>query len=379
MAEIANVNIFIQDVQSDRADLKTILILSQFAKDDATVLKTGIYFTDDGLVTGTASRIRYYSTIEEVSIDFLATSDVYKYALTAFAQKPKPSLIAVGRKDATDTNYAAALDAIALVDNNFYGLVCTSHADAEITNIAAWTETQAKLFSAVSSSATILQSGTSDIASTLKASAYNNTMLTYHAKVDAQSDIEPVDIAILARFLSSEPGKSTAKFKTLQGITSATYSTTELVNLKAKNCNIYTIRRKTGMFEEGQMCSGRFLDTQNFGHYFEDKLEGDVFDLLYRESNANRKIDFSDDSGLSQLESVIINAIKSEIDKGTLVKFPKLVNGEEIMVEYDTGLVTANDTTTANRAKRVYDGLSFKCQYSNAIHDVDPITGIIYV
>lgn len=378
MAEIANVNIFIQDVQSDRADLKTILVLSEFDEDDFSKLQTGKYFTSDGTITGSPLRIKYYSSMTEIAIDFLSTSKVYKYANTAFSQKPSPSLIAVGRKDTTDTSFTSALNAIEAVDATPYAIVCTVISNEDVLDIAEWVESRNKVYSTMSSTSAVKQAGSGDIASLLAAQEYNNTMITYHETVDDDGDLEPVDIAILARFLSADPGKSTAKFKTLAGITKGAYTANELVYIKGKNCNVYTTRRSKGIFEEGVVSSGRFLDTQNFGHYFEDTLEGDFFDLQYRESNANRKIDYSDENGIAQLESVLVTAIKKEIDNGTLVKFTKIVGGEEVEVEYDIQKVAKKDESAANRANRIYTGLSFKCQYSNAIHDVDPINGYIY-
>jgi len=67
-------------------------------------------------------RYRYYSGLTEMATDgWVVTDEVYLAAQKVFAQNPNPGVVMVGRKDIADADWAAALNAIQAIQNNWYG------------------------------------------------------------------------------------------------------------------------------------------------------------------------------------------------------------------------------------------------------------------
>lgn len=169
IADVVQVTVNVADTRITRAGFGVPLILDQFA--------TSVF----------PERVREYTSITSVTDDFPTTSKVYKAASTIFNQERAPIKIKVGRKDAGDADITTALNTINDFDNDWYCLVTTFKAQADIEEIAAWTETQSKIFLASSEDADVITNVTTDVASILKAAGYNRTAYVWHhqAGVDA--------------------------------------------------------------------------------------------------------------------------------------------------------------------------------------------------
>ena len=157
VSDVANVTINIADTRITRQGFGTILILD-------TILSS--VFSD---------RVKSYPDIAAVALDFADTTKVYKAAAAIFSQDRAPTSIKVGRHETGDASITTALNVIAAEDDAFYCVVAAFKTSAEITEIAAWTETQSKIFLGQSSDADVITSVDTDVMSLLKASAYNRT------------------------------------------------------------------------------------------------------------------------------------------------------------------------------------------------------------
>lgn len=125
-------------------------------------------------------RVRIYTSLAGVVADFAVTTKVYKAAAAIFAQERQPTFIKVGRREVGDASITAALDAILAEDSDFYCLLSTYRVAAEITEIAAWIESNGKIYGACNEDADVLTAVDTDIASLLDASNYNRTFYTWH-------------------------------------------------------------------------------------------------------------------------------------------------------------------------------------------------------
>ena len=170
VSDVANVTINIADTRITRQGFGTILILD-------TILSS--VFSD---------RVKSYPDIAAVALDFADTTKVYKAAAAIFSQDRAPTSIKVGRHESGDASITAALNVIAAEDDAFYCVVTSFKSSAEITEIAAWTETQSKIFLAQSSDADVITSVDTDVASLLKASAYDRTgYMWQHQKINDET------------------------------------------------------------------------------------------------------------------------------------------------------------------------------------------------
>lgn len=162
IADIVQVTVNVADTRITRAGFGVPLILDQFA--------TSVF----------PERVREYTSIDSVANDFPSTSKVYKAASAIFSQDRAPTKIKVGRKDSGDADITTALDTINAYDNDWYGLVTAFKAQADIEEIAAWTETQKKIFLASSEDADVITNVTTDVASALNTAGYERTAYMWH-------------------------------------------------------------------------------------------------------------------------------------------------------------------------------------------------------
>jgi hypothetical protein len=169
--QVINVTVNVGDVSVTAVGFGTPLILDQFA----------------GSVFGGTGRVRTYTSLVSVGVDFATTSKVYKAAQAIFAQERAPTKLKVGRKDSGDASFAAALDAITNEDNDWYCLIAVDRVKANIQAIALNIEARKKIYLASSEDSDVIAAGSTDIASLLKAAGYKRTAYMWHhqAGVDA--------------------------------------------------------------------------------------------------------------------------------------------------------------------------------------------------
>lgn len=139
--------------------------------------------------TAFAGRVKAYASLTELAEDFATTSQVYLTASQLLTPRRKPAVFYVGRKAAGDANWAAALNAMVDENNDWYGVLLADPdaADADITAVAAWVETNEKLFVAQTSMADVLDGADdTDIGSAIKLAAYDRTMVMFHDERVAQ-------------------------------------------------------------------------------------------------------------------------------------------------------------------------------------------------
>ena len=131
--------------------------------------------------TAFANRTKSYTSITEIAVDFATTTNVYKAANAIFSQGEPPSTVKVGRVDAGDANLTESLNFIVDEDNDWYCLISVDKLEVEILELAAWTETQFKIYLAVSEDSGIFDSATlDDVVSDLAALNYNRTAILAH-------------------------------------------------------------------------------------------------------------------------------------------------------------------------------------------------------
>ncbi len=130
----------------------------------------------------TGQRVKTYTSLTAITVDFATTTKVYKAAAALFAGTRAPELVKVLRQDTGDANLTAGLDAIEAADNDWYGLIAAYRIEADINEIAAWvtSATYNHIYIPCSEDIGIFDSAISiDIASDLQGFAYTRTGLLY--------------------------------------------------------------------------------------------------------------------------------------------------------------------------------------------------------
>lgn len=306
------------------------------------------------------TRYREYSSLTAMTQDgWLSTDRIYMAAAAVFSQNPSVVKIAVGRKDAADATYAAAMDAIVLESNAWYAfsVVTAAMTDADLTALATWTEAALKLqFIQTTDVDSYDATAGNDIGNILKVANRERTAVIYHA---AAKETEFSQAAWVGKCLPFDPGSVTWAFKTLSGVTPDSLTTDQLTKLSDNNINRYTTTAGVGITEDGKVASGEYIDIIVGIDWLKANLAEEIFSTL---ANAN-KIPY-DDSGIAIVEGLVRSVLTRAVSQGVLqegfvVSVPKYA-----------------DISSADKQSRTLPNVNFTAVLEGAIHKVK-INGVV--
>ena len=314
--------------------------------------------------TAPFTRFRWYGEPDEMLEDgWQSTDQEYLKAVALCSSDPTILKFGIGRKDSTDAGWPEALAAISAENDEWYGLVSVPDGTyaTDILAIAAWVETQRKVFAVqVTDANALLSTSSTDLAAQLKALGYERTFMIYHTLARANENLE-------ARWMGEgfphDPGSSTWAYKTLNGGAVDSLTTSQKTALVAKNCNTYTTVANVNITDEGKMASGEWIDIVIGTDYLEARLQETVFGALV----ANRKIPY-DDNGGTMLQGLVESVLQGAA-------------GDRGILKADTIKVTVPKVSTisqADKANRNFPDVKFTAEYQGAIHRVT-IKGTISV
>lgn len=259
----------------------------------------------------------------------------------------------------TTANHGIVEDVVAIqnVSDLWYGIDLTSSQDFDIKDLAAWVETQTKVFIGMSNDADVRTSDTDDVMSVLKGKNYTRTGLMYTKT--ANNLTNGIAAAWLGGQLPQVPGSSTWKFKELVGIAADVYTPTErniligIPGTAGKNANIYEEVGGQDITEEGWMAGGQFIDITIGIDWFKSVAQTNIYTLLVQ----NPKIPYTDQGG-AVIQNAITQAIKQGIGNGFIDgKSPYLVTVPPVLT-----------IPQADRANRVLTGVTFTFRLAGAFH-----------
>ena len=99
-------------------------------------------FLASNLPVGFTARIKWYTNADDVKTDTTNGSAAHEFAKLYFMANPAPTLLAIGRRGATELP-DVALAEIAKVDNSWFCVCMSSRTETDVLNCAAWVEGQA--------------------------------------------------------------------------------------------------------------------------------------------------------------------------------------------------------------------------------------------
>ena len=208
-----------------------------------------------------------------------------------------------------DPGYATELAAIALADAAWYGLTCVDHSKAVAIAVAAWAEANTKVYFMSSQDWAVYQAGGTDVINTFKTNAYNRSSAMFHHNPGTFPEA-----ALMGFFFVFTPGSANYFAKTLAGVAATPFGTLNdsgVVNVLAKNGNVYRVEAGINVFYNGTMGSGRFIDITTGIDYMTARLQN----RLYASMVNAQKIPYTT-AGAATVEALIRAQIKEEIDIG---------------------------------------------------------------
>ncbi|WP_419882789.1 DUF3383 family protein [Peribacillus sp. B-H-3] len=304
-----------------------------------------------------ASTIKNYLEIAAVKADFPETTNAYKKAAAIFAQDHAPQSIAIATYDpAAVTGIKYPVDAAAkYLDNDWYFLLT---ADAALTEQVA----VADLVEAAKYK--IYVTKTSDAAgrTAFKTKNYDRTIDFYHTIA-----VEQPDAALVGELGSYVVGSITWKFKKLRGITPIDVNKTELAAIHADGAIAYVTKAGINQTSEGIVTSGEYIDVIHGKDWVKVNIENNI-----QTAFANAKKLPYDNRGISVLNGQVTTTLLQGFTNGIIAADD---DGNPL---YSVKTKSRTEVPGPERAKRIYNGLTFSFQLAGAIHESN-IAGEILV
>lgn len=261
---------------------------------------------------------------------------------------------------------ADAIYAITAITNDYFFLTSHSRDLADIRQLAAYAESNKKIYAVSLYDADILDPAvTDDIASELKTEQYDLTMLI--ALSSKKQEKEYHEAGAIGAMAALQPGSTTLHGKTLRGCTTSSFSTTQENTIMGKNANIYTMIAGVGFFVDGKMSSGTFFDIQHGRLWLETRMEEDIFSLIKQKADAGTKIPYTDE-GVSMVVSKMSTRLQNAVDVGFLASIPRF--------KVKAPLVA--DIPTTDKINRFLPDIPFEATLAGAIHRIK-IRGVVAI
>lgn len=300
------------------------------------------------LVFSTSGEQAYgeYTDISDVSEDYNEETEAYKIASRILGQSPRPSRIAMvgidyGEEDGTSALVSALNDLIEK-NNDWYFLTSDRNSEDEIKALSAWVDTQNKLY--------FVTTDKLDLVDNLES---ENTAIMYH-----NDPTQYVAEGWVGRCAPELPGSITWKSKTINGVTEADITTTELVQLHENGGNSYI--RKLGILQssEGLVTSGEYIDVIRSQHFIEARLEEQVSRLFM----TSKKVPY-DNSGIALVVAECESVMKQATSQG-IIALDDDGNGM-----WTVDAPRREDIPTNDVASRKLDGVVIEATLAGAIHE----------
>lgn len=205
------------------------------------------------------------------------------------------------------------LDAIRAAGDTFFGVVTIDHSDVIIEGVAAWESTNSKMGIHSSQDDEVGTSSSSDVASSLKTSTRENTMVIWHHQPHSFPEV-----ALFCQMLTQTPGKRKAYFKSLVGIASSNaYMTATMIQyFKAKNVTWYDTLFGLNRTFGGKVASGEWFEVIFGALYYTIQFQSAIWAVGANDPDG---VEF-DNAGILKMVSAIQKVVEEAINPGNYLK-----------------------------------------------------------
>jgi hypothetical protein len=244
----------------------------------------------------------------------------------------------------------ADLDAVALLDNDWYGLALDSNSKDEVVIAAGWAESNTKIFGYnTADTACGKSASTTDVMATLQTSSYFRTFGLFNG----QSLLTFAGMAWLGEELPKDPGSSQYGMKTLAGVPAdSSVDDTAYGVILGKNGNVYQRIAGVAFTYKGKMAAGEWIDTITGRDWMVARMKERVLGLLLN----NDKVPFTD-TGIAMVENEVRGQCEDAIAVGFLAASP----APTITVPL------AADVSAADKAARILRDVTFSGKLAGGV------------
>lgn len=323
---------------------------------------------------GITDRIKLYSSLAGLAVDYQSTDEPYLAGASYFAQSPAPTEFYVGQVDGDALElYADALDAMLAINPNFYCVTVETSARDDIAligPIAIWAESNVRVFFNVSNDILCLDgTDTSDIMTALQTAGYDRTVSFYSSVVAEHIDTGAFAILATTSYRGTNTLK-TLKFKNVAGVTAENIDAGALQALHDKNGNVLYSTASIRMIDNGITAGGSWIDEVVGADALAEELRVRVFGLLSRTSS---KVPYNE-KGMGLIEAEVEGALIQYVTNGYL-STAITVDGDLLPAYVITHTAVIN-ASIADKSARIAPDVEFTARLAGAIHDIT-ISGVL--
>ena len=304
--------------------------------------------TDDGAGAPKQSeKIVEYGDMDEVSAVFSSGEPEYDAASAYFAQSPRPASIKIGfRADAE--SITEALDAIDLIDDDWYMLAHESRVQSDIINAAAAILTREKGHVAATSDSDAADSAVStDVLSELLNGNYERTLCFFHKSAGSAYP----EVALAGDVLTEDPGTETWAYRSLNGIPADSLTAAEKSAIEGKRGTYYVTTAGVNMtFESATSSAGMFMDFIRGGDWLRYRVAERIFGRL----TSGSRIPYR--GGSAVIESQMRAALDNAVERGVIAR------------GYSVTVPPYTEQTAQDRSDRIVRNAKFNAEYVGAVH-----------
>lgn len=233
-------------------------------------------------------------------------------------------------------------------------------------DIADWCEGVKKIFCNTTNDLSVLNSViASDVASQLQAKTLRYSLTNF-----SRNSNEYVSASVFGRAASVNfegiGTTITLNLKQMPTITVEDLSPSEFAILRSKNANaVVKIGRTVNAYTDSQMASGSWMDTTHGLLWLENRIETDMFNLLYQ---TNTKIPYTQ-AGINLAAARLERSLEAAIRNG-LAGPGFLPDGTYLPKGYIVTQVSLEDIPSGDKSNRIYRGLGFKMAGAGALNEI---------
>lgn len=323
---------------------------------------------------GITDRIKLYSSLAGLAVDYVSTDEAYLAGASYFSQSPAPTEFYVGQVDGDALElYADALDAMVAINPEFYCVTVEASARDDIAlvgPIALWAESNQRAFFNVSNDIDCLAIAvTTDIMTALKTAGYDRTYTQYSSVATEYPDTGVFAILATTSYRGTNTLK-TLKFKNVVGITAENIDAGSLASLHDKNGNVLYETASIRMLDNGKTAGGSWIDEVIGTDALAEEIRVRVFGLLSRTSS---KVPYNE-KGMGLIEAEVEGALLQYVTNGFL-STAITVDGD-LLPAYVISHTPVILASVVDKSARIAPDVEFTARLAGAIHEIT-VAGVL--
>jgi hypothetical protein len=246
-----------------------------------------------------------------------------------------------------DWAYDTALTACLNANPGFYAVAIDVDSDANITDVAAWARTNSRIFGA--SPQYTDPAGYATVASALR-TGDNDRAFSLITRDDPEA--HPA-AGWLGGVLARDPGKATAAYKPVRGLTPDAWTAANLTTLNTNNTNYYVEVNSVSLTYPGKMHGGEWIDVTRDVDWLEARMAERLLALQVN----NDKVPFTN-VGISMIGNEVRGQLAEAVAAGV------------IDANWTVTLPDVLSVPSADRTARNLTGVEFEARLAGAVHTV---------